>query len=412
LVRMHSSKARVLFINSPDGFGADTWIHALLMRNLDRERFDVFAACAVGPGGAHTAAFDAFAQIPNLTLRPTNFGRSIVGRSRLQKIASLPAGAAFAASLFGLAAYVRRHHIQIIHATDRPRDAVSCAVVAALTGAKSVIHIHVKYDNWMGPAVRWAFRRADALVGVSVFVARSLEANGYPAARVHAILNAIDPVAWDSSIDPAPVRRELGIAPDAPVVMSASRLFRWKGHTELLRAIAAVHRDLPAVRLLIVGAEDTIAGGAGFMDELKGLAKELGISQNVLFTGQRTDMARLLAAADVFAMASFEEPFGLVFAEAMAMRRPVVALETGGVPEVVRHGETGLLSAHGDLSAMAANILTLLRDPALRKAMGDNGRRRVEAEFNPRRMASDAERLYGDLLLSPTGQSSHSAVKA
>jgi glycosyltransferase involved in cell wall biosynthesis len=111
-------------------------------------------------------------------------------------------------------------------------------------------------------------------------------------------------------------------------------------------------------------------------------------------------------------MASFEEPFGLVFAEAMAMRRPVVSLDSGGAPEVVRHGETGLLSAPRDLPSMTANILTLLRDPALRATMGENGRRRVEAEFTPRRMASDAERLYSELLLSPTGQSSPSAVKA
>ena len=409
---MNEAKTRVLFINSPDGFGADTWIHALLMRNLDRERFDVFAACAVGPGGARTAAFDAFAKIPDMTLLPTNFGRSIVGRSPLQKIASLPAGVAFATSLFGLAAYVRRHHIRIVHSTDRPRDAVSCAVVAALGGAKAVIHIHVKYGDWMGRAVRWAFGRADALVGISAFVSRSLEANGYPGARVHTILNSIDPASWDFGIDPLPVRRELGIPPEAPVVMSASRLFRWKGHTDLLRAIAAVHRDLPEVRLLIVGADDAIAGGAGFMEELKGLAKDLGIAQSVQFTGHRTDMARLLAAADVFALASFEEPFGLVFAEAMAMKRPVVALDTGGVPEVVTHGETGLLSPPGDLPSLAANISTLLRDPALRATMGEKGRRRVEAEFNPRRMARDAERLYGDLLLSPKDQSSPSTVKA
>jgi glycosyltransferase involved in cell wall biosynthesis len=391
-------KIRVLFINSPDRFGADTWIHALLMRNLDRERLEVHAACAIGPRGERTPAFDALARIPELTLRPTNFGPSVTGRSRLQKIASLPGGIAFGASLVGLAAYIRQNRIQILHATDRPRDAVSCALLALLTGAKSLIHVHVKCDDWMGPGVRWAFGRADALVGVSAFVAGSLIANGYRSERVHAILNAVDPAAWDFRLDPAPVRREFGIADDAPVVMSASRLFRWKGHVELIRAIAEVKREAPGVRLLVVGSDDALAGGAGFMDELKALARQLGIAENVVFTGQRSDMARIFAASDVFAMASFEEPFGLVFAEAMAMKRPVVALQTGGIPEVVDHGVTGLLSAPNDVGDLAANIATLLRDPALRARMGENGRRRVEAEFTPRRMASDAEKLYGELL--------------
>jgi glycosyltransferase involved in cell wall biosynthesis len=391
-------KIRVLFINSPDRFGADTWVHALVMRSLDRARCEVHAACAVGPRGARTPSLDALAKIPDLTVRPTNFGPTLFARTRLQKVAAIPQGLAFGGSLVALAAYIRRHRIGILHATDRPRDAVPCALLGAMTGAKSVIHVHVKFDDWMGPAVRWAFGRADALVGISEFVARSLVLGGYRASRVHPILNAIDPSAWDFRLDPAPVRRELGIAVDAPVVMCASRLFRWKGHMELIRAIAEVKRELPGVRLLIVGSEDTFAGGSGYLGELQGLTRELGVSENVIFTGQRSDMPRLLAASDVFAMASFEEPFGLVFAEAMAMKRPVVTLESGGAPEVVVHGETGLMSPPREVAPLAANLLALLRDPALRAKMGENGRRHVEAAFTPGRMARDMVHLYEELL--------------
>jgi glycosyltransferase involved in cell wall biosynthesis len=305
----------------------------------------------------------------------------------------------FGASLLGLAAYVRRRRIRILHATDRPRDAVSCAALAMLTGAKSVVHLHVKCDDWMGPSVRWAFRHSDALVGISDFVSRSIVAKGYDERRVHTILNAIDPDAWDPNLDPAPFRREFGIAQGAPVVSSASRLFHWKGHAELIRATAIVRRDLPGVRLVIAGADYGLAGGVGHMAELKELASELGIAENVIFTGQRSDMPRILAATDVFAMASFEEPFGLVFAEAMAMKRPVVALDSGGVPEVVDHGSSGYLAAPRDVEGLAAYLLALLRDPALRARMGEHGRRRVETLFTPRRFARDAADLYDRLLL-------------
>jgi glycosyltransferase involved in cell wall biosynthesis len=89
-----------------------------------------------------------------------------------------------------------------------------------------------------------------------------------------------------------------------------------------------------------------------------------------------------------------EEPFGLVFLEAMAMKKPVVALDTGGAPEVVTHGKTGFLSATGDIDALAENMLTLLRDPLLRKQMGELGRSDVEARFSTQRMARDMAQVY------------------
>jgi glycosyltransferase involved in cell wall biosynthesis len=131
---------------------------------------------------------------------------------------------------------------------------------------------------------------------------------------------------------------------------------------------------------------------------LRERAGELGVGENVVFTGQRSDVALLLAACDVFSLPSLEEPFGLVFAEAMAMKRPVVALKSGGTPEVVEHGKCGLLSPPGDIDALAANLLRLLGDPALRIQFGEHGRSRVEEHFTPQRMASDFAALYARML--------------
>ena len=105
-----------------------------------------------------------------------------------------------------------------------------------------------------------------------------------------------------------------------------------------------------------------------------------------------------MAAADLYSMASFEEPFGLVFLEAMAMKRPVVALASGGTPEVLEHGEQGLLSAPGDIEGLAANLLALVRDPARRARMGESGRRRVEALLTSARMARDTAEVYRRVL--------------
>jgi glycosyltransferase involved in cell wall biosynthesis len=393
-----STKTGVLFLSSPERPGADTFIHSLLIAGLDRSRFDIHLACSGGSPGRRSPAFEMLSAIPNVHVRPSNFGPSLTGRSRFEKGAVLlREGPSTLTDFVGLARYVREHRISVLHATDRPRDAVSCVLLGKLTGARSVVHLHVAYGDWMSRPVRWAFKNADALVAISQFVAGSLARNGYRPEKTHVVLNAIDPEAWDYRRDPGPVRREFGIGDSAPVIVCAARLFHWKGQADLLRAIAVVRQELPHIRVLIVGGEDRLAVRANFLAELRELARELGLLDHVVFTGFRADMRALLAASDVFALPSFEEPFGLVFLEAMAMRKPVVALDNGGTPEVVEHGKSGLLSPPRDVPALAANLLTLLRDPGLRARMGEYGRSQVEARFTPDRMARDTEDVYAAL---------------
>jgi glycosyltransferase involved in cell wall biosynthesis len=124
------------------------------------------------------------------------------------------------------------------------------------------------------------------------------------------------------------------------------------------------------------------------------------VASNVIFTGGRRDVARVMAACDVFTLPSFEEPFGLVFLEAMAMARPVVAIDNGGAPEVVEHGRSGLLAPPWDIQALASNITALLRDPELRARLGNYGRSRVLDYFTAERMARDAAQAYEAVLSS------------
>jgi len=391
-------KVRVLFLHSGTRapLGADTWIQLLIMRHLDRTKHEVHLACAPGTAQEPTPTLSAARTISALAVQTVNLGPELFARSRLGRLRAAAETAPAVWNLAALALYIKKHDIQILHTSDRPRDAAACALLARVTGAKCVVHVHVTYGDWMSRMLRWSLGQADALIGVSKFVAQSLVNGGYPAGKTHAALNAIIPADWDYTLDPAPVRRELGLAEDALVMICIARIFRAKGQYELISAMGRLKQELPHLKLLVVGADYPL--GTHHSEELRELARREGVSGNVIFTGTRSDVSRLIAASDFLAMPSFEEPFGLVFAEAMAMKKPVIALDNGGAPEVVDHEKDGLLSPHGDVDALAANIRRLALDPALRRAMGEYGRSQVETRFVPERLAADVARIYGDLV--------------
>jgi glycosyltransferase involved in cell wall biosynthesis len=392
-------KINVLFLHSQNGFGADSAIHAHLMRHLDRDRFTVHVACSRGDASGPAPSLGRFQAIPDVHVRPTNFAPGFRHRSAEEIFGQLGAVVAFPFEYANLAAYVRREHIHIIHGTDRPRDAAYAVSLGKLTRAKSVVHVHVAWAHGYSAPAKWGVRNADGVFSISRFVTRTVVATGTPPNRIHTVLNGIDLTRWDpQNVDGSRIRQEFSIPSDAPLLASVSRLFGQKGQRELLGAFARVRSDVPAAWLLIVGADAVEVHGGSFTTELKALAKELGVSDRVVFTGERSDIPQIMAACDVFTLPSFEEPFGLVFLEAMALRKPVVSLDNGGTPEVVEHGKSGLLAPSGDIPALADAIVTLLRDPDLRARMGEYGRERVLGYFSAQRMARDAGVAYEAIL--------------
>jgi len=377
----------VLFMQSQAFFGADSAVHAQLMKYFDRQAVTVHAAVndQAGPSNPAVNAMHRLRALPDVHVRPTSFGPTIHGASRADRLRRAVGGASLLPSMAALAAYVRRNNIKIIHGTEKPRDALYGVLLGKLTGARSVVHMHVGYGDWQARTVKWALGQADAVVAISSFVADSIAEAGYDRSKIHVVHNALDVGEWDPSIDGSSVRAELGVAADAPVVGIVSRLFKWKGHAQLVQAMATVRQSLPEARLVIVGEDDPRAdpGSGSFREQLEAQAAQLGLADRVSFTGFRTDVARLMASFDVFAHPSWEEPFGMVFLEAGAMERPVVCWASGGAPEVIVDGETGLLVERGSISGLANALVSLLRDPALRVRMGKAGRLRAETVFSP-----------------------------
>jgi glycosyltransferase involved in cell wall biosynthesis len=183
----------------------------------------------------------------------------------------------------------------------------------------------------------------------------------------------------------------LGVSTDDVVFICVARFAPQKAHAVLLQAFALARQRLGSkLKLLLVGA-DPFGDGR---ERTEQVARELGLEGAAIFTGIRRDVPALLAASDVFTMASLWEGLGLVFLEAMATDLPVLATRVSAVPEVVVEGETGLLVAPNDAADLAVGMEALARDGALRRRLGQAGHARVRAHFGLETMVSTTLALY------------------
>lgn len=184
-------------------------------------------------------------------------------------------------------------------------------------------------------------------------------------------LRKFDPSQYEKSS----TRAHFGLPHHKRIVGVLGRLDAQKGQDIVLRAVPKVIRQHPDAYFLIVG--DETVGEAGYGKYLQGLCVSLGIEDHVRFLPFTDDVPHLMAALDVFTLPSFSETFGLVVVEAMAMERPVIATNAGGIPEIITNGKTGLLIQPRDSNALAHAIHRILSDRSLRSSLAHSAR--VEA---------------------------------
>jgi glycosyltransferase involved in cell wall biosynthesis len=257
-------------------------------------------------------------------------------------------------------------------------------------------------SRWKHALVRVAHRATLALAGadvlaVSGYVAESARRRlGLDPARITVVPNGVDTDVFrpgDASARAA-ARRALGAVDEEGLVLGIGRLTPQKGFGLLLEAIARLRTHHPRTRLVL-------AGDGGQRSVLDERVRALRLGDGVSFLGVRTDVPQLLRGADVVAVPSLHEGFGLVAAEAMASAVPVVASRTGPLPEIVSDGESGLLFPSGDAAALAAALDTLLASADLRASMGARGRVRAVERFSLPSMVSALEAVYERLAAPP-----------
>jgi phosphatidylinositol alpha-1,6-mannosyltransferase len=221
---------------------------------------------------------------------------------------------------------------------------------------------------------------ADRVLAGSAYTAELARALGVRDDRLHVTRYGTDPARF-RPLDASPLRERLGLD-GRPVLLTIARLVERKGIDSVLRALPAVLRAVPNLVYLV-------AGDGPERERLGALTRELALDDAVRFVGSVTDAELPLwySLADVFVMPSRSDPpdvegFGIVFVEASACERPVIAARAGGVPDAVADGISGLLVTPGDTAELAAKISELLLDPARAAELGRRGRERALAELN------------------------------
>jgi glycosyltransferase involved in cell wall biosynthesis len=298
----------------------------------------------------------------------------------------------------GLRGLIRERGIDLIH-VHSPYAAIGTRLgVARMASSPRLVYTEHSVWDAYHRATYWGnlltYSRSDHVFAVSDHVRASIR---YPRMLrflrmppVETVYHGLDPEAvraWTASNG---VRDELGIPPNAPVVGTVGNFRPEKGHEILLQAAVQVRRTLPDVRFVLVGH-------GPLEPRIRERSRALGLDGTVVFTGARDDAPRIAGAFDVFTLPSLSEGLGIALIEALALARPAVVTNAGGLTELVEHRKQGLVVEPGDPQALASAIVALLQDGELRQQLGEAGRR-LAAKFDIRKAVARHEEVYTELL--------------
>jgi L-malate glycosyltransferase len=302
---------------------------------------------------------------------------------------------------FELVRAFKKSNIRIIH-THKYKDTILAAPAAKLCGIPHVVRtVHGLREPFKGlqdlkmslyKSMERSVHRycVDSIIGVSSQIERKYKAEG-ECSRVTCIRNGIDLDGEFVQTDRWRTRKELGVDSGTCLIGTIGRLTPVKGIPYLLQAARMLLRQGVNVKVLIVG-------DGSIRPDLMTQARDLGISEHIVFLGHREDTNLLLQALDIFVLPSLSEGIPMALLEAMAASRAVVASRVGGVPEIVEDGVEGFLVEPTDVNGLTERCLRLIQSPDMAHKMGQTAKARVERDFSAENMAHRVVALYKELI--------------
>lgn len=400
---------RILYIHHGGGLGGAPLSLLYLLKQIDRRRYEP-TVLTLRPGpmgdlyraeGIETHVAEGFYDFSHTELEW--YGRHELWRLPIQVARFFP-------SITAARRYIRRFKPDLVHLNSSTLSAA--AQVAHAEGIPVVWHIREPLaDGYFGWRREWLkrniARHATRVIAISKYDALRL----LPSPNIRVIHNFVDVSVFDRTIPLGLARQKLNLTPAQNIVIMLGGVAYPKGTLVFTRALPLVRKAVPNVKFLVVGPPPAV----GDSSRLKSLAKFLLradaydrsvmqaasdsiASGHIRFTGIRSDIPQVLAAADLLAFPSVVPHFARPIIEAGAMGKPVVASRVGGPIELVQEGITGLLVPRSDPVALAEAVLALLKDPLLAKAMGEAGYAQAREKFDAATNARETFAVYDEIL--------------
>lgn len=369
--------SRILYVHGIDAIGGAERDLIALLKTLDRQKWEPHVVCpGTGPfrDQLHAIGVPTHALTLPPWRKPLEF---LQRRSAVRRLGAL----------------VDQLDPAMIHVNDIWWVPHTVQAVAGHRATPVPIVAHVRQEIEPAKVRRYGLDRAAAVIAISRQVEQSLIAGGVSASKVRTIYSGIDLSVKQPPPDGPAIRQLLGIPNGAVLVGTVANLFPRKGYEVMLRALPTIVRVVPTAHYVIVGSDES-----DYAARLKRLAQELKIADRVHIVGFQDPVQPFLASLDLYVHPALMEGFGIAVVEAMAMGKAVVATTTGGLPEVVGQGETGLLVPPGDAESLAATVVSLLEDRARREQMGRNGMARAQERFSLDASVMHMEQLYDEVL--------------
>ncbi len=294
---------------------------------------------------------------------------------------------AFALRVAGL---VRRIRPGIVHVHSRGGADSLGGPAARLVGAPTVLTRRVDASDALalGKLKYAAYRR---VIAVSRCVMRQLKRQGVTESKLRLVYSAVDPDDCQPAWSREKFFREFDLKPDDHPIGVVGQFIASKGHKYLIEALPRLRASVPGLRLLFFG-------DGPLQHRVAERATALGVESSVHFAGYRTDLLDFLGHLHLLMHAATREGLGMGLLEAQAAGVPVVGFRSGGVPEAVAEGSTGLLVTPGDADELATAAMQVLWNPKRRRAMSAAARDWVVQEFGLERMVKGNLQVYGEML--------------
>ncbi len=302
-------------------------------------------------------------------------------------------------TLLELAAIIKKEKIDILHLHNI--SAIIYGTLAALLSTRPKIirteHNVVRATNSFKKNVLTFMRYLlgtfhQKIIAVSDEVKRSrMGVDPFFKKKYITIYNGIETTPYEKPVDIDQYRKEFGFDKNNIVFGKIASMYPQKAHEVLFDAVKLVLSEIPEARFLLVGDGPR-------KSELEAIVSEMGLENEIIFTGIRRDIPRLLGFIDVFVLSSDWEGFPITILEAMASGTPVVVTDVGGNREAVIDGETGYLIENGSPEKLFEALVSIGKDASKRALFGENGKKRLYQHFTAEAMVRKTEKIYSQLL--------------